>query len=147
MNAFDKKLNGLLYGLMQWSDWDAMRERLLATPNIRWFVYAVGDAIPERPLSASGFKTALAEIDALLRRDHGEVYLGIIYADDLEYPSLVKIYDPNNLGSACGSIGHKVPPGWVLSTVPPTTIKTSALLPGNRCRWWNALKERFTASP
>lgn len=143
MNAFDKKLNGLLYGLMQWSDWDAMRERLLAAPDKRWFVYAVGDSLPERPLPASGFKTALAEIDALLRRDHGEDYLGIVYADDLEYPSLVKIYDPNNLGSACGSSGHKVAPGWILSTDPPNAVEISTPLPGNRRRWWDALKARF----
>ncbi len=29
--------------------------------------------------------------------------LGIVYVDDPVAPSLIKIYDPNNLGSTCGS--------------------------------------------
>jgi len=38
-----------------------------------------------------------------LRADHHESYCGIVYADDLDKPRLIKIYDPNNLGSSCGS--------------------------------------------
>jgi hypothetical protein len=45
----------------------------------------------------------------LLRAEHHESYCGIVYADDLENPRLIKIYDPNNLGSSCGS--SKNPPG------------------------------------
>jgi hypothetical protein len=56
---------------------------------------------------------------------------------------LVKIYDPNNLGASCGSIGFKVPPGWVLSLDRPTPIEAATHLPGNRRRWWEALLQRL----
>ncbi len=33
-------------------------------------------------------------------------YCGIVYADDSENPTLVKVYDLNNLGPSCGSCGY-----------------------------------------
>lgn len=143
MSTFEKKLNGRLYGLMHWTDWDGLRESLGADTKNRWFAYAVGDELPAAPLSPASLSEALNGIDLLLRRDHDEDYLGIVYVDDLATPSLVKIYDPNNLGAACGSIGHKVLPGWVLSTDPPRALTPQTPLPGNRRRWWATLKERF----
>lgn len=83
------------------------------------------------------------EIDRLLRRDHGEDYLGIVYVDDPVAPSLIKIYDPNHLGSACGSIGYKVPPGWVLSVDAPRPIDPPMPLPNGRKRWWSELRGRI----
>lgn len=74
----------------------------------------------------------LGEITALPRNDHREDYLGIVYVDD-----------PNNLGATCGSIGFKVPPGWVLSLDRPTPIEAATPLPGNRRRWWEALHRRL----
>lgn len=143
MNAFEKKLNGTLYGLMRWTDWDALQTRLLAEAGNRWFAYAVGTDMPAVPVPPAALQVLLEEIDGLLRRDHDEDYLGIVYVDDLDTPSLIKIYDPNNLGSACGSIGYKVPPGWVLSLDPPSDISAFTPLPGNRRRWWAGLSERF----
>lgn len=143
MSDFETKLNGTLYGLMQWRDWDALRARLQAAGDAPWYAYAVGDVLPEVPITSTALAGFLTEIDALLRRDHDEDYLGIVYVDDPEAPSLVKIYDPNNLGSTCGSIGFKVPPGWILSQDMPKAIAAVAPLPGNRRRWWQALRERF----
>lgn len=147
MSPFETKLNGSLYGLLRWSDWEVLRQRLLKEPSDPWFVYAVGAEVPDAALSPAGFRLMLAEIDATLRRDHREDHLGIVYADDLVRPTLVKIYDPNNLGSTCGSIGHRVPPGWVLSLYPPSAIATPAPLPGGRRRWWASLQGRLQRPP
>jgi len=146
MNAFETKLNGMLYGLMRWSDWDALQSRLRRETENRWFAYAVGAELPAEPLAPDAFRLTLAEIDALLRRDHDEDYLGIVYVDNLDEPTLVKIYDPNNLGASCGSIGFKVPPGWVLSLDAPRAIAANAPLPGNRKRWWGGLVDRFATA-
>lgn len=146
MTAFETKLNGSLYGLLRWSDWDALRQRLLADTTQQWFAYAVGAQLPVTPLPPAAFEPLLTQIDGLLRRDHREDYLGIVYADNLARPTLVKIYDPNNLGAACGSIGHRVPPGWVLSLDPPSTIAGTAPLPRGRRRWWSGLRERLLAT-
>lgn len=143
MNAFETKLNGTLYGLMQWSDWDRLHARLSKETTARWHVSAVGALAPAAPLDPAALRVLLAEITQLLRSDHREEYLGIVYVDDIGAPSLIKIYDPNNLGASCGSIGFKVPPGWVLSLDRPTSIQAPAPLPGNRRRWWEALHRRL----
>lgn len=143
MNAFEAKLNGTLYGLMQWSAWDRLQASLREDSAAHWYVSAAGTTAPARPLDPVALHVLLDEITALLRNDHREDYLGIVYVDDVDAPTLVKIYDPNNLGASCGSIGFKVPPGWVLSLDRPTPIEAATPLPGNRRRWWEALQQRL----
>lgn len=146
MNTFETKLNGMLYGLMRWSDWDQLRTALSGAPEKSWYAYAVGTELPVEPMRPVALAVLLNEIDDLLRRDHAESYLGIVYVDDPVTPSLIKIFDPNQLGATCGSIGHKVPPGWVLSLDPPSHIEAVAPLPGNRKRWWEALRLQFSGT-
>lgn len=141
MTAFETKLKGTLYGLLRWPDWDALRRRLTAT-DAEWFAYAVGSEPPLTPLVPAALGPMLEEIDALLRRDHQTDTFGIVYVDALDRPTLVKIYDPNQLGSACGSRGQPVPPGWVLSRDPPSRID-APVLPGQRRRWWTGLRDRL----
>lgn len=143
MTTFIDKLNGSLTGLMRWKDWDTLRERVASDSNRKWFAYAVGREAPTHPLDVTALRLLLDEIDALLRRDHEESYLGIVYVDDIESPCLIKIYDPNNLGATCGSSGRKVMPGWVLSTDVPQSLEPDAPIPGNRRRWWDSVLERL----
>jgi hypothetical protein len=81
----------------------------------------------------------ITELDALLRREHDEDYCGIVYADDFDLPTLIKIYDPNNLGSSCGMHGVAHPPRWLLSRIRPGCVADDAPLPNAHRRWWHAL--------
>lgn len=139
MKPFSEILYGQLFGMMRWEQWDGVRSVLQADANIDWYVYCVGHALPEAPVRGKEFVRMLGEIDALLRRDHQESYLGIVYADDLDDPTFVKIYDPNNLGSSCGSSGYTIPPGWTISRMPPEEIRIAAPLPMGRSRWWTSI--------
>jgi hypothetical protein len=138
MKTFEETLNGLLFGVMHWEQWDSLC-RKLSESGKPWYFYAVGCGVPDAPLAGAELDKALTELDALLKKEHEEDYLGIVYADDLESPSLVKIYDPNNLGSSCGSAGYAIPPGWVFSLQAPWAIFSDVVLPGNRQRWWKNL--------
>jgi hypothetical protein len=143
MNTFSEILNGSLFGVLQWERWESLCGQLRDSGQ-SWYCYAVGCGVPDTPLAGTELDKALTEIDLLLRRVHEEAYLGIVYADDLAHPTLVKIYDPNNLGSSCGSCGYTIPPGWVLSLRPPEPIASDIPLPGNRRRWWQSL---FSSAP
>ncbi len=145
MKTFTEQWNGTLYGLLHWAQWDTVRAHIVGGAEA-WYVYAVGQGVPPSPLTGITLRETLAGIDALLRRDHEEAYLGIVYVDDLLAPSLVKIYDPNNLGASCGSSGRSIPPGWVLSRQPPSRIASDIPLPNNRRRWWQALMSRSSAT-
>ena len=78
-------------------------------------------------------------IDRLLRDEHRESFCGIVYADDLQNPRLIKIYDPNNLGSSCGSSKHPPGPGWIMSRLRPEGLGVEKPPPAGRHRWWRAL--------
>lgn len=136
MNPFLTQFNGPLTGLLRWPDWEALTRRLADGSDGGWYVYYVGEGLPEAPLPAAHFARFMEELDRLLRADHQEEYLGIIYVDDREQPTFVKVYDPNNLGAACGSSGRRVLPGWTLSRVPPVDLNAEYPNPGGRRRWW-----------
>jgi len=131
---------GRLYSLLSWQDLEAFWQRI--NPADGWYLYAVGE--PPPTVSESAIETAefLRRIDELLRRDHQEAYCGIVYADDIERPCFIKIYDPNNLGSSCGSSKHPPLPGWIMSRVPPVDVAPGRPAPEGRRRWWRSLFSR-----
>lgn len=145
MTTFTEILNNPLHGVMHWDKWDSLCDHIRVSDE-PWFVYSVGHTIPEFPVKDAQLVIALDEIQALLRREHEEDYLGIVFVDNLTSPTLVKIYDPCNLGSSCGSSGRRIPPGWILSRLPPISIDSDMPLPNNRRRWWHDLLTRLTGS-
>ena len=100
---------------------------------------SVGEEPPSEPSEAARVETFLTEIDKLLRKEHQEDYCGIVYADDLQAPSFVKIYDPNNLGVSCGYSNNPPLPGWVMSRIPPVDLPATRMIAKNRRRWWQQL--------
>jgi hypothetical protein len=138
---FDALFNGTLYSILSWEQltrfWDGL------DTDAGWYIYALGEARPEVVADDAHVGAFVREIDALLRREHDEDYCGIVYADDLERPSLIKIYDPNHLGTSCGSSHQRILPGWILSRMPPSDLSPSHLVPQNRKRWWQGLLDTF----
>jgi len=131
--AFRRTLNGKLHGILRWEQLSGLWSKVDAGAG--WYVYAVGETVPVAPADAEHVRKFIAEIDALLHKEHEEDYCGIVYADDLDCPSFIKIYDPNHLGSSCGSSKNPPLPGWVMSQIPPTEL-TSTIVPQSRRRWW-----------
>ncbi len=134
MTAF----RGSFTSALRWHHLDDLWERLRRNPE-GWYVYAVGESPPTETAPPETFLDFLAEIDQLLRAEHDEDYCGIVYADDLQSPAMVKIYDPNNLGVVCGYSENPPLPGWVLSRIPPVDLEAERPPPNNRRRWWQKL--------
>ncbi len=137
-SEFDRYYNGLLYSVMRWDQLTAFWQKL--DSGAGWYLYAVGHELPQSPAPAEKVRQFTRELDELLRREHHEDYCAIVYADDLDAPNFVKIYDPNHLGSSCGSSSMKssVLPGWLMSKIPPREIHANHVLTGQRKRWWQA---------
>lgn len=130
---------GSFTGVLRWPQLDALWDTLKQDAGGGWYVYAIGEPPPAAPVSAEELQRFIDEVDELLRRDHGEDYCGIVYADDLSAPGFVKIFDPHNLGVSCGYSDNPPLPGWILSKLPPVDLQAPAPLPGNRRRWWRRL--------
>ena len=137
MTEFQRLYTGRVWSVMSWDQLAAVWRRI--DPGAGWYVQAFGVSPAPTLMDATGVARFIEAIDALLRAEHHESYCGIVYADDLEQPRLVKIFDPGNLGSSCGSSKNPPLPGWIMSRVPPDEDFKVRPAPENRRRWWQAL--------
>ncbi len=136
MSDFHALYAGRLWSIMSWDQLSAFWGRV---GGAGWYLYAVGEELPAAPAPAEQTEEFVRRIDALLRDDHRHDYCGIVYADDIERPSFVKIYDPNNLGVSCGFSTNPPLPGWIMSQTPPEDLQPERKAPEGRRRWWRAL--------
>lgn len=138
-DAYITAFKGSFISALRWHQLDALWDGVRRSMDAGWYIYAIGELPPQAPATGPQVSTFITEIDALLRQEHDEDYCGIVYADNFATPSFIKIYDPNNLGSVCGSSANPPLPGWVLSLLPPVDLKAALPPPMNRRRWWQRL--------
>jgi hypothetical protein len=136
---FLAQFNGGFSGVLHWQQLDVLWERLRADANGGWYVYAVGEPPPLEPAGAERLSLFISEVDKLLHAEHHHDYCGVVYVDRSDAPSLVKIFDPNHLGSSCGSSGMRVLPGWVLSRTRPVDLEAAMPPTRSRRRWWQGI--------
>jgi hypothetical protein len=130
---------GRFVSALRWPQLDDLWARVRARADAGWYLYAVGEQPPETPARAAEVERFVAELDRLLRAEHQESFCGIVYADDLDAPEMIKVYDPNNLGVVCGFSDNPPLPGWVISLLPPVDLPAAQRPPGGRRRWWRRL--------
>ena len=133
---------GAFSGILRWHQLDELWDSLRQQTTKQWYIYAVGETPPTETSSAEQLDTFLTAIDKLLRTEHEEDYCGIVYVDNRQSPTFIKIYDPNNLGVVCGFSNNPPLPGWILSLQKPIDLKAALPPPGNRRRWWQKVFAR-----
>lgn len=136
--AYLRAYQGRLVGMLRWGELDRLWARVLSEP-VGWYVYAVGEPPPAEVAAPERLREFVRAVDELLRKEHDEDYCGIVYADDREQPTFVKIYDPNNLGAVCGTSGVPTLPAWTLSRTRPADLPSAFPPPAVRRRWWQRL--------
>lgn len=142
VSEFGDAFRGRFENVLRWEQLDKLWDALEADAGAGWYIYAVGEQPPLAPASDEQVRHFLAEIIVLLRKEHDEDYCGVVFADSMQTPTFVKIFDPNNLGVSCGYSDNPPLPGWVMSRIPPQDLQATAPLPGNRRRWWQRLINR-----
>jgi len=139
-DLFIDAYRGYFRNMLKWEELDQLWENLRQQPQKAWYLYAVGEAPPQQTTGHEQLEHFLEQIDTLLHSEHEEDYCGIVYADNPDDPTLIKIYDPNNLGSVCGpGFGPPPLPGWVLSLLPPRDLNAAFPPTANRRRWWQRM--------
>lgn len=138
-STFYQRYRGSFTSVLRWPQLDEFWLRLRASAEQGWYVYQLGEAVPQVPLNASQFEHFITEIDQLIRQEHQEEYCGVVYADNLQQPTFIKIYDPNNLGVVCGFSENPPLPGWILTTMPPQPLDQHTFASQSRKRWWQRL--------
>ena len=136
---YEKFKKGSFTSALRWHNLDDLWQVLREDVHDDWYIYAIGNEVPQQTSSHADLLTFVDKIDHLLHEEHQEDYCGIVYADDLKVPSMIKIFDPHNLGVTCGYSDNPPLPGWVLSKIQPVDLVTDQVVPNNRKRWWQRL--------
>lgn len=126
---------GTFHGVLRWPQFERLWEMLQRMAGLGWYLYRPGEQPPDAPLAATELHAALEGIRTEVQRIHREDYCGIVYADNLEQPTLVKVFHPRNLGSSCGFSETPPLPGWVLSLLPPADLTLGREAPSIWPRW------------
>ena len=124
--------------MLRWPQLDALWERVTDRAE-GWYIYELDRPAPEEPAATRELRKFVETIDKRLRREHEYDYCGIVYADDLKEPDMVKVYDPGNLGAVCGSSGTRVLPRWVLSRIKPESLNGERDVADGGRSWWQRL--------
>ncbi len=116
---FWRAYNGTFAGLPSWAGFDAFWARFEAAGG-EWYVFdPTGDA-PEAPVA--DVAAILAEARACVEQVRARSFCGAVFADDLEAPSFVKVFDPYRMGGVCGGSGERVLPRWIFSRIAPDPL-------------------------
>jgi hypothetical protein len=125
---------GRTSGVLRWPQLDELWTRLAAESG--WYLYEIGRDPPTATIEPSALEQSIREINGFLRTEHDADYCGVVYADDLNTPQLLKIYHPKKMGASCGSSGSTVLPKWTLSTQLPVNLVNWALERDQKPAWW-----------
>lgn len=140
-DPYYQAFSGSFTSLLSWQQLDHFWRTLRKTAGAGWYIYAIGEALPQQPADEGEVLRFISEMDTLLRKEHDEDYCGIVYADSKTDPAFIKIFDPGHLGVSCGYSANPPLPGWVMSLLPPRELKDKKTLAQNRRRWWQRLWE------
>ena len=138
-DAFLKAFRGSFVSLLRWPQFDEFWEKMRTMADDDWYIYAIGEAPPATTTSKMDLLNFLEESDRLLHKEHDEDYCGIVYVDDKNDPTFIKIFDPNNLGVSCGYSDNPPLPGWIISRIKPSNLDSLAKPTQSRKRWWNKI--------
>ena len=127
-------------GVLRWPQLEAIWQTLDA--NDGWYLYEIGGELPSYTVSASELEDSVNEMDRFLHAEHEADYCGVVYTDDFDKPSLLKIYHPKKMGASCGSSGSTVLPRWTLSRQTPVDLLAWSLERDEKPAWWKQLLKK-----
>ena len=119
---FNELFNGKFYGVLRWQQLNHIWDVVKSDEAESRYIYEINESTPETATKNNDLTLKIEQIDLHLRKEHDEDYCGIVYADNLENPEFIKVFDPENLGTSC-SIAKTPPlPKWIISKVKPQVL-------------------------
>lgn len=136
LSSFYAAYRGAFSNLLRWHELDTFWDVLRKQAAQEWYIYQTDQTPPAAPVSEQALQAFITEIDQRLHQEHKEDYCGIVYVDDRQQPSFIKIYDPKNLGVVCGIGREPIFPGWIISKLQPLTLEQLPPLDEKKLPWW-----------
>ncbi len=122
MTEFADRYWGRLPACIRWEHAEAAAEHI-AGSEVPWYAASPedGTAAAVQELDAAGAAALLRERLAEMRRLKQGPYCNLVFMDDREAPSLLKLFHPRRAGDACRVGGDPIPPWLVISRLPIDT--------------------------
>lgn len=118
--AFWNAYQGKFGGVPTWQMFDRFWAVLEKTGG-EWYVFDPEGEAPDAP--AEDFAAVLAEARACVEDVRKmRSFCGTVFADDMEAPTFVKVFDPWKMGGVCGGSGERIMPRWVFSRMVPDAL-------------------------
>ncbi len=136
---FLKAFNGKFFGVLRWKQLDDLWQVVKDDKEEGWYIYPLGESLPTTKKTGESINTFVDELNQLLRREHDEDYCGVVYTDSFETPRLIKVFDPNNLGTSCSIATEGPLPSWIITKMMPEELSNESKQTGNRRRWWQTI--------
>ncbi len=134
MTIFQQHYSGNFTSALRWHQLDELWEKVIAEPE-GWYIYHTREKPPIEPADKNTLQQFVQKVDKLLHEEHKYDYCGIVYADNKITPTMIKIFDPKNLGVVCGVGKSTVQPRWVLTHIIPEIIETEVETKTKYKRW------------
>ena len=113
-------VNGRFSGILRWPQFEQLW-RALDEDAAGWYVYEPEESgPPKKPLTEVEMREFLIRTESYLRELCTDTRCGAVYADSVEQPQFIKIYNPRLMGG-CG-MGKAPLPQWLLSRVAPVSL-------------------------
>lgn len=141
-NDFLTTFNGKFYGVLRWKQLDDLWQVVKHDDENGWYIYAVGEPLPIHKKTGKSVNTYVDALNKLLRREHDEDYCGVVYTDSFETPRLIKVFDPNSLGTSCSIATQGPLPSWIISKMLPKELSNQAKQTVNRRHWWQTILKK-----
>ena len=129
-NDFRTIFNGKFYGVLRWHQLDDIWNIVKNDAEAGWYCYKVDKTPPQSLTQGEEMVVLLDNVDKKLRNTHAEDYCGVVYVDDLDQPSFIKVFNPKGLGTSCSIATSGPLPEWVICKTLPQDIsddETSAV--------------------
>jgi len=134
--AFQSKSTGIL----TWPRLDALWSQIGGAPT-GWYIYELSGDTPTQPVEPQDLQAFLVSAKSFAQaRTHGS-HCGCVYVDDPDIPTFVRIFDPKNMGAACGGSGTRIYPKWTLSRLRPEALPPTPSVQPKK-GWVNAVLGR-----
>jgi hypothetical protein len=118
------QFKGKFIGIMDWQDCHKLFDKLINASN-DWYIYNTLINIPSDTAESEEFINQIHQIKDILNKEHKERYCGIVYVDNIDEPSFVKVFHPKNIGKACGGSENPPLPRWLISKTQPVDVMDS----------------------
>lgn len=128
------------HGILSWQKLDVFWANLVQADR-PWYVFELGGPAPEQSLTNRQLIEFLACATEFTKRRGQPEYCGCVYVDDMQAPRFIRIFDPKNMGSACGGSGNMIMPKWNLSRLKPESLP-DADTPAANSNWISRILKR-----